>query len=105
MDILYMQNDFVSRKDVELAFIEKGQSSKRYKWGEKWELDGDEIREALQTVPAADVRPVVRGHWIHDDDGWASCSVCGEEADSDKWEMDARGKNKLLPKLRGGYAR
>jgi hypothetical protein len=43
----------------------------------------------LKTVPAADVRPVVRGKWIYDcertmGDGWTykqyHCSVCG-------WQM------------------
>lgn len=43
--------DFVSKKAVELALLEKGQASKRYKLGEIWELNFDEIREALATVP------------------------------------------------------
>lgn len=39
---------------------------------------------AIERVPAADVRPVVRGKWIDRDDeyyGWNmwECSVCGEE--------------------------
>ena len=37
-----------------------------------------------ETIPAADVRPVVRGKWIDRDDdyyGWNmwACSACGEE--------------------------
>lgn len=43
--------DMVSKKAVELALIEKGWSSKRYKIGENWELNADEIKEALATVP------------------------------------------------------
>ena len=45
--------DVVSRRLVELALIEKGQRSKRYKLGEVWELNCDEIREALREVPDA----------------------------------------------------
>lgn len=35
---------------------------------------------AIKAVPAADVRPVVRGKWVADGDGyhWTyNCSVCG----------------------------
>jgi len=47
---------------------------------------GDWIRNNIQKIPAADVRPVVRGRWIlHDevtdwDETW-ECSVCGDEFD------------------------
>lgn len=40
-------NDLITRREVELALLEKGQKSKRYKLGEIWELNFDEIREAL----------------------------------------------------------
>lgn len=43
-------NKLVSIRDVELALLEKGQSSKRYRLGEIWELNFDEIREALETL-------------------------------------------------------
>lgn len=39
--------------------------------------------EALMDIPAADVRPVVRGKWIGTHDGFYysySCSECGYEA-------------------------
>ena len=44
----------------------------------------DAIIIALDRIPAADVRPVVRGKWIDRDDkyyGWNmwACSACGEE--------------------------
>ena len=37
--------------------------------------------DRLNTIPAADVRPVVRGKWIRrsDDSCVATCSVCGNE--------------------------
>lgn len=40
-------NDLMTRREVELALLEKGQKSRRYKLGEIWELNFDEIREAL----------------------------------------------------------
>lgn len=46
--------DLVSRGDVLDALIEKGQKSKRYKWGESWELNLTEIKEAVESVPYAE---------------------------------------------------
>ena len=74
------EGKYFSKEAVLEAIIEKGQSSRRYKLGEIWELNFKEIREALDDVPAADVRPVVRGSWE-----WEMyqmtphCSVCGEK--------------------------
>ena len=33
--------------------------------------------EALRNIPAADVRPVVRGKWIMNDECRTVCSLCG----------------------------
>lgn len=49
-------NDTISRKAAIEALLEKGQSSRRYKIGEIWELNFDEIREALATVPSTKPR-------------------------------------------------
>lgn len=58
--------DAVSRKAVYGAMVEKGQHSRRYKLGEIWELNGTEIREALDTVPS--VTPgQKRGKWKKED--------------------------------------
>ena len=54
-----MENDYISREAVILTLLFKGQCSRRYKLGEVWELNFSEIREAIATIPAADVRPVV----------------------------------------------
>lgn len=35
------------------------------------------IREDVECLPAADVKPVVRGHWVMDSDGLPVCSECG----------------------------
>ena len=47
-------SDLISREDVIFALIEKGQKSKRYKWGESWELNLSEIKEAVESVPSAE---------------------------------------------------
>ena len=43
---------FVRLDSVEEALVEAGQSSHRYKLGETWELNLDEIRNALSKVDA-----------------------------------------------------
>ena len=35
-----------------------------------------DIIKALESIPAADVRPVVRGKWDDDGCGWVRCSIC-----------------------------
>ena len=40
-------NDLITRREVELVLMEKGQKTGRHKWGEEWELNFREIREAL----------------------------------------------------------
>lgn len=42
--------------DVLDSLIDKGQASKRYKPGDFWELNAQEIREALDTVPEIDLK-------------------------------------------------
>ena len=63
--------DAVSRKAVYDAMVEKGQRSRRYKLGEIWELNGTEIREALDTVPSAEPEKekAKRVLWT----GWKGC--------------------------------
>jgi len=75
-------SDLISRQDAILALLEKGQRSRRYKLGEIWELNFDEIREALETVPSAYPK---NGKWIKEHltvylNGTATCSECGGEA-------------------------
>lgn len=45
--------DLVKRGDILDALVEKGQKSNRYKWGESWELNLSEIKEAVESVPFA----------------------------------------------------
>ena len=51
--------EYIEREAAILALLDKGQRSKRYHLGDVWELNFDEIREAIASIPAADVRPVV----------------------------------------------
>ena len=48
-----MKNDLIRREDVIHVLVAKGQSSKRYKLGETWELNLTEIKEALDLLPTA----------------------------------------------------
>ncbi len=43
-----------------------------------WHDAIDEIEDDIKSIPAADVVPVVHGHWIEDGDV-KICSECGEE--------------------------
>nr|DAO42115.1 MAG TPA: zinc-ribbon containing domain protein [Caudoviricetes sp.] len=45
----------------------------------------DYLREIIESVPAADVVPVVHGEWIHHDDGVVTCSKCGNAESSDSY--------------------
>ena len=50
------ENDLITRREVELVLLEKGQRSKRYKLGDIWKLNFDEIREALSEYQSKIVR-------------------------------------------------
>lgn len=72
-----MSDDLISRQAVELALIEKGQHSRRYKWGEIWELNGLEIREVLDNLPS--VQPKEKtGKWLHDQGKYKNRWICTE---------------------------
>ena len=42
--------DLATRRKIEIALLVKGQESRRYKLGETWELNYDEIKEALDEL-------------------------------------------------------
>lgn len=52
---------------------------------ELFQSEWEEIEEAINTAPAADVAPVVHGRWIHHDDGVVTCSECGNAESSDSY--------------------
>lgn len=62
--------DLIDREDAYIALVEKGQASKRYKLGEIWELNGKEIREALDSVPSTEPEPAIPLQWIEAQIEW-----------------------------------
>lgn len=52
-NLVEVGTDLVSRQATYLALVGKGQASKRYKIGETWELNGEEIREVFDALPSA----------------------------------------------------
>ena len=52
-----LEKEHIEREAAILSLLDKGQHSRRYKLGEIWELDFEEIREAIKSIPAADVVP------------------------------------------------
>lgn len=55
--------DLIDRQAAIEALLEKGQSSRRYKIGEIWELNFDEIREVLNSLPSAEPKQK-QGEWV-----------------------------------------
>ena len=55
--------EYIERDVILDALINKGQSSKRYKLGDTWELNYSEIRETIDSIPNANVQPIVKGKW------------------------------------------
>ena len=47
-------DDSISRQAAIKALLEKGQRSRRYKLGEIWELNFDEMREVLNSLPSTE---------------------------------------------------
>lgn len=43
--------DLVDRDEMFVEFVVEGQKTTRYKVGEKWELNGAEIRRVIQRLP------------------------------------------------------
>lgn len=59
--------DLATRREIEIALLAKGQKSKRYKLGEIWELNYDEIREALdELIPSYTKNSITENKVIDD---------------------------------------
>ena len=56
-------DDSISRQATLEALLDKGQHSRRYKLGDIWELNFDEIREVINALPQADPQwiPISKG--------------------------------------------
>ena len=46
------------------ALVDKGQASTRYRLGEVWELNGQEIREVLNALPSVQPEEAILVSWI-----------------------------------------
>lgn len=53
-------SDLFTRRDAEIALLNKGQQSQRYKLGEIWQLNFREIREAFDEFESKAVKPECR---------------------------------------------
>ena len=60
-----IMTEYIDREAANLALAEQG-------------FDWDKAKQALASVPAADVALVKRAHWIEQDE-MQICSDCGEE--------------------------
>ncbi len=82
-------NELIWKQDAILALLEKGQHSRRYKIGDIWELNFDEIREAMDTLPSAEPERKT-GKWIKANDGidgHVNCTECFKTYD---WDTQAQ---------------
>lgn len=88
-------NRYVDAAAVRAAIVNAREAALEHKpYGWEWEINGyNGAILAAGRVPAADVRPVKRGEWVGDYDGYAdgmpvydmwSCSVCGKRFD--EWD-------------------
>lgn len=84
-------NDYISRESVNHIILEtirycNNQSDQindlilKFSWG-KCSSMLESVKESVDNIPDADVRPVVYGEWDSND----CCTNCGEEADYN-WE-------------------
>lgn len=76
-------SDLISRKAVFDALIEKGQHTRRYKLGEKWELNLTEIIEAINAIPSAE--PEERTAKVIKHKYCVSLDVVGEQTIGYEW--------------------
>ena len=55
--------EYVKKENVLIALVSAGQCNTRYRLGEKWELNEEEIKKAIEYMYPEDVQPVVHGRW------------------------------------------
>lgn len=54
--------DLIDRQATIEALLDKGQRSRRYKVGDIWELNFDEIREVIDALPSAEPKSYRMGY-------------------------------------------
>jgi len=86
--------DLVARGDVLDALIEKGQKSKRYKWGDRWELNLTQIKEAIESVPTIEPKlEIIRcadcKWWDRLEEGhpYGDCRACRSGTQTERWNI------------------
>lgn len=83
-------NDYIDRRYV-LYSIEdhKKVSNGCSQWTQQIsDVVHNQLFEIMQLIPAADVRPVVRGRWDEETTAmWCICSACGEHVDPEIFHM------------------
>ena len=76
-DIIKAHDHFITKRSAISAITEKGQASNRYKLGEVWELNGEEIQDAILSIPPVRVRKISEASWLYDEDNNDFyCSAC-----------------------------
>lgn len=89
--------EYIDREAANLAFAEQG-------------FDWDKAKQALASVPAANVVPVVHGKWIRphwkNSDYCCDCSECDGEAMHREYQWNKKGIYPICPncgaKMDGG---
>ena len=74
-----IKDDTISRQAAIEALLEKGQSSRRYKLGEIWELNFDEIREVLNSLSPAQPKNILCKDCKYVGTDATCCLVCNRE--------------------------
>jgi len=78
--------DYISREAaIDACFYSREAAIDACFYG--WNNDAHDCAENIRAIPAADVRPVVRGKWKRinnrcDGYAWQICSECGEKGKS-----------------------
>ncbi len=71
-------DDYISRQAA-INAIEELNAVSFYELNEHSEEAYKDIKAAIRRISLADVRPVVRGHWLLPPDSYPFCSECGKQ--------------------------
>lgn len=81
------------------AAIEKIRYEGIYDSGYSDEEREDDVVDMIESIPVADVRPVMQGKWILKDDGRAHCSMCDTPGNSHVWNFCPNCGADMRPEL------
>lgn len=88
--------EYIERKKLEEAFDDADPDvcESNLNGHSDWGFGRDNVRDVIRGVPAADVAPVVHGHFVHDGPrfaggtDWWHCSICSNLATGDETRFD-----------------